>query len=176
MDRSQYPQSTPPQRDLLRGYGLQPGHRDEMMDLDGSVKPVWQRFITHLGNLSADQLAKRFARGDQYLRDAGVLYRQYDETVSVEREWPLSHIPVMLSEAEWQQISVGLIQRADLLENVVRDLYGPNDLVASGHLPATLLSQNPAWLRPMIGVTPAAENYLNLCPSRLAVARMANGG
>ncbi|MGB3278135.1 MAG: circularly permuted type 2 ATP-grasp protein, partial [Pseudorhodobacter sp.] len=32
----------------------------------------------------------------------------------------------------------------------------------SGQLPATLLSQNPAWLRPMVGVKPAAKNYLNL--------------
>ncbi|SMY09416.1 circularly permuted type 2 ATP-grasp protein [Flavimaricola marinus] len=162
MDNGQIQEQSQPLRELLQGYGLQSGHRDEMLNADGSVKPVWQQFINHLSNLSPDQLSKRFARGDQYLRDAGVLYRQYDEAVSVEREWPLSHIPVMLSEAEWKHISAGLIQRADLLEQVVRDLYGPNDLVASGHLPPTLLGQNPAWLRPMVGVKPATENYLNL--------------
>ena len=104
---------------------------------------------------------RRFARGDQYLRDAGVLFRQYDATVSSERDWPLSHIPVMLEDAEWATIAQGLIQRADLLEDVARDLYGPNELVATGQLPTTLLTQNPAWLRPLVGVTPPMGRYLN---------------
>jgi len=133
-----------------------------MLDASGQVKPVWAAFISHVCTLSDDDLAKRFARGDQYLRDAGVLFRQYDEAVSTEREWPLSHIPVIMEEAEWAQIASGLTQRADLLELVVRDLYGDNQLVASGQLPAGLLAQNPAWLRPLVGVKPAAKNYLNL--------------
>lgn len=148
-------------RELLASYAKTAGGRDEMLAADGSVKPAWAPFIDHISNLSADELAKRFARGDQYLRDAGVRYRQYEETDSTEREWPLSHMPVILSESEFADISAGLIERADLLEQVVRDLYGANDLVAAGQLPATLLSQNPAWLRPMVGVQPAAQNYLN---------------
>ncbi len=146
---------------MLEAYARVAGNRDEMLGADGLVKPAWEPFIDHVSNLPPDGLADRFARGDQYLRDAGVLYRQYDEAVSSEREWPLSHIPVILDEDEWQEISAGLIERADLLEEVVRDLYGNNDLVASGQLPATLLSQNPAWLRPMVGVRPAADNFLN---------------
>ncbi|WP_372988897.1 circularly permuted type 2 ATP-grasp protein [Sulfitobacter sp.] len=162
MQNSQHTQGTPGPRDLLTGYRQQAGNRDEMLDGAGNVKPVWQEFLDHLQRLDDVELTHRFARGGQYLRDAGVLYRQYDETVSVDRGWPLSHLPVMLSEAEWREISAGLIQRADLLEHVVRDLYGPGELVASGQLPATLLTQNPAWLRPMVGVKPANGNFLNL--------------
>ncbi|MGR3322638.1 MAG: circularly permuted type 2 ATP-grasp protein [Pseudooceanicola sp.] len=152
---------TPESNDLLAAYAARAGARDEMLNPDGTVKPVWRDFMAHLGRLSPQDLSRRFARGDQYLRDAGVLFRQYDDTVSSEREWPLSHVPVILEEREWAGISAGLIQRADLLEQVVRDFYGPNDLVRSGHLPATLLGQNPAWLRPMVGVTPPGGNFLN---------------
>jgi uncharacterized circularly permuted ATP-grasp superfamily protein/uncharacterized alpha-E superfamily protein len=154
------PPATPP--DLVAAYAQRWGGRDEMLDAQGCVKPAWSDFMEHFCGLSADDLTKRFGRGDQYLRDAGVLFRQYDETVSTEREWPLSHIPVILGEKEWSDIAAGLIQRADLLELVVRDLYGDNQLVADGHLPATLLGQNPAWLRPLVGVKPAAKHCLNL--------------
>lgn len=123
---------------------------DEMLFPDGTVKPVWRDFFEHLSRLSTEELGSRFSRGDQYLRDAGVLFRQYDETLSTEREWPLSHIPVIIGEDEWQVISDGLIERADLLEYILQDFYGDNTLVASGQLPAKLLSQNPAWLRPMV--------------------------
>ena len=153
------------QNDMLAAYTRQRGSEflanDEMLAHDGTVKPVWKKFIDHLNRLAHDELTKRFARGDQYLRDAGVLYRQYDESLSTEREWPLSHIPVLLHETEWATISAGLIERANLLESVVRDFYGPNELVASGQLPATLLSQNPAWLRPMVGQGSPELNYLN---------------
>ncbi|MEO9650880.1 MAG: circularly permuted type 2 ATP-grasp protein [Roseobacter sp.] len=151
-----------PLRDLLEGYdALGAAHSDEMRAPDGTIKPVWAGFFDHLSKFTPEELSLRFARGDQYLRDAGVLYRQYDETLSSEREWPLSHIPVILGEEEWQEISSGLIERADLLEYVLQDFYGPNDLVASGQIPATLLSQNPAWLRPMVGVSPKGEHLLN---------------
>lgn len=150
-------------RDLLGAYTAQfavgAAHTDEMLALNGTVKPVWAPFFEHLCRLTPEELSSRFARGDQYLRDAGVLYRQYDETLSHEREWPMSHIPVIMDENEWRNISAGLIERADLLEHVLRDFYGENKLVASGQLPATLLSQNPAWLRPMVGVG-AGDGYL----------------
>lgn len=150
---------------LVRAYAAQAvvpdSQNDEMLRPDGTVHPVWATFIDHLSNLGPDDRAVRFARGDQYLRDAGIQYRQYDETLSTEREWPLSHIPVLLGEAEWQTISDGLIERADLLEYVVRDFYGDNELVATDQLPATLLSQNPAWFRPMVGAETGDVNYLN---------------
>ncbi len=136
-------------------------HSDEMLAADGSIRPVWAKFAGHLANLTPDQLTARFAHGDQYLRDAGVLYRQYDETLSSEREWPLSHIPVLLDESEWESISAGLIERAELLEYVLQDFYGSNELVSTGQLPGTLLGQNPAWHRPMVGGMPTHTPLLN---------------
>ena len=44
-------------------------------------------------------------------------------------------MPVLIDEDEWRRSPTGLIQRADLLERVVADLYGENRLVADGHLP-----------------------------------------
>lgn len=158
-----YPQTGPSA--LVRAYAAQladhGAQNDEMLDSDGRVRPVWAGFLDHLSGLTPEELSARFSRGDQYLRDAGVLFRQYDESLSSEREWPLSHIPVLLGEAEWQTISAGLIERADLLEYVLRDFYGQNTLVETGQLPATLLSQNPAWLRPMVGAVRAGEDVLH---------------
>jgi uncharacterized circularly permuted ATP-grasp superfamily protein/uncharacterized alpha-E superfamily protein len=152
-------------QNLLASYGVQSSGKapknDEMLAQNGTVKPVWKAFFDHLSSLTPQELSARFARGDQYLRDAGVLYRQYDETLSTEREWPLSHIPVIISEDEWQVISDGLIERADLLEYILRDFYSDNTLVSSGQLPAQLLSQNPAWLRPMVGAAKQGTPLLN---------------
>lgn len=146
---------------LLSGYAPQPGVADELYDSAGEIRPVWRAFVRHLARLDESGIANRFNRGEQYLRDAGVFYRKYGAEAASERDWPLSHIPVLLSQEEWTRIATSLIERADLLERVVADLYGENRLLAEGHLPAELIAQNPAWLRPLVGVTPSSGHFLN---------------
>ncbi len=137
------------------------GVPDELMAGDGALRPVWRGLIEAIAATPHEELTDRFTRGDQYLRDAGVFYRRYGPQDSAERDWPLSHIPVLIAENEWKAISAGLIQRAELLERVVADLYGGNRLVADGHLPARLVAQNPEWLRPLVGITPRSGHFLH---------------
>ena len=103
---------------LIEGYDAPDGVADELLKPDGSLRPVWRPLINHLAALPPEALAQRFARGDQYLRDAGVYYRQYSDAGSTERAWPLSHIPVMIGQDEWAGLAEGIAQRADLLERV----------------------------------------------------------
>ena len=97
-----------------------------MVDADGVLRPVWKPLIDALDVLGSEELTRRFARADQYLRDAGVYYRVYDKAGAAERAWPLAHVPLLIDEREWQAIAAGLIQRAELFEAVVADIYGDN--------------------------------------------------
>lgn len=155
------PAPKPPAPDLFSDYRLDPGVADELFDAQGRMRPVWRRFVDRFSRLTPKEIAARFERGNLYLRDAGVFYRQYSNDPLQEREWPLSHIPVILHEDEWKQICEGLTQRADLLEAVMADLYGPATLVRDGHLPAELIAGSRQWLRPMVGVQPRGGHYLH---------------
>ncbi len=157
-DRAQAPDAT---ARLLAGYRALAGVHDELKDSAGKLRPAWSSFAAHFAELAPADIARRFARGDQYLRDAGVFYRQYGAGQSTERDWPLSHVPVLIAQAEWSRIEAGLIQRADLLERIVADLYGPGQLVAAGHLPASLVAMSPEFLRPLVGVKPRGGHFLN---------------
>ncbi|MCE6958932.1 circularly permuted type 2 ATP-grasp protein [Cereibacter sphaeroides] len=159
MDRRHRP--APGLPGLIEGYVPQRGVPDELLDAAGEIRPVWRNFIRHVAGLAPDELHRRFARGDQYLRDAGVFFRQYSAEGSDERAWPLSHIPVLLEEAEWRTLGEGLIQRAELMEALMADLYGPNRLVAEGVLPPALVAGNPEWLRPMVGLAPRGGHHLH---------------
>ncbi|EAQ05037.1 hypothetical protein OB2597_07125 [Pseudooceanicola batsensis HTCC2597] len=146
---------------LLTGYRPSPGVADELFDRAGEMRPVWTPFIRALSNLSEEELRAKFERGRQYLRDAGVYFRQYSGDPLNEREWPLSNIPVLLHETEWNEICRGLAQRANLLESVMADLYGPGRLLTGGHLPPRLITENSHWKRPMVGVQPRGGHYLH---------------
>ena len=73
---------------------------------------------------------------DRHLRESGVFYRVYEDPAGVERAWPLSHVPLLIDATEWDALKAGLVQRAELLEAVLADVYGPAELVREGRLPA----------------------------------------
>ena len=150
-----------PAASFLADYAPLPGVADELVDANGALRAVWRPFIEALAAQPPEELTRRFERGDQYLRDAGVYFRQYSGKGVEDRAWPLSHVPVMIHESEWATISEGLIQRAELLETVCAGLYGDGQLVKEGHLPASLVAMNKEWLRPMVGVRPRSGHYLN---------------
>ncbi len=61
-----------------------------------------------------------------------MFFRQYSQEGTSERAWPLAHVPVLIEEDEAARIAEGLVQRAELLEALLADLYGANRLVAEG--------------------------------------------
>lgn len=146
---------------LLETYRAFPGTHDELLDGDGAVRPLWRGLVDDLARMKPGEIEGRVARGDEYLRDAGVYLRQFGAG-DAERVWPLSHLPVLIHETDWSGLVAGLVQRAELLEAVAADIYGENRLVADGHLPAAIVAQSPEWLRPMVGVPPASGHRLNI--------------
>ncbi len=152
---------------LLDHYQPLPGVPDEMVDAQGIPRPLWADFVASLEDLGPDELARRFARADQYLRDAGVYYRVYDKVGENEREWPLAHIPLLIEESEWEAIGAGLTQRADLFEAIVADIYGAQTLVADGLMPPGLVASSPEFLRPFVGAKPVSGHFLHFCAFEL---------
>src|SRR6266850_3292624 len=145
---------------LLAGYRPLPGIFDEMMDAHGRLRAHWQPFLAMLAALGAEEINRRFAAADRHLRDSGVFYRVYEDPAGAERSWPLSHTPLVIGAAEWEQLKAGLIQRAELLESVITDAYGQAKLVKEGRLPAALIAGNPEFLRPIAGIAPPGGAHL----------------
>jgi uncharacterized circularly permuted ATP-grasp superfamily protein/uncharacterized alpha-E superfamily protein len=152
---------------LVAGYRPLAGIPDEMMDAEGNIRPGWRELIDAFEALGTEELTARFERADQYLRDAGVFYRKYDGAEGKERAWPLAHVPLLLDESEWTDITEGLVQRAELLERLVADIYGDNQLVKEGLLPPELIARNPEFLRPLVGVKPVSGHFLHFCAFEL---------
>ena len=160
---SQESKARPGQRRMAqwtRDYARLPGIPDEYIGQDGAPRAVWTRFFDAFAALSPADIERRFASADRHLREAGVTYRAPGETA--DRLWPLSHLPLIIDEADWQQLTAGIVQRAQLLEMVLRDLYGEGRLVAEGAIPAAAIAGSNEYLRAVCGVKPPGGRYLNL--------------
>src|SRR4029079_10823843 len=81
---------------------------------------------------------------------------------TADRLWPLSHLPLIIDETDWQQLTTGIAQRAQLLEMVLRDLYGEGRLVAEGAVPAAAIAGSNEYLRSVCGIKPPGGRFLQL--------------
>jgi uncharacterized circularly permuted ATP-grasp superfamily protein/uncharacterized alpha-E superfamily protein len=143
-----------------RGYARLPGIPDEYLTEDGTPREVWTRFFDAFAELTPADIERRFGAADRHLREAGVTYRAPGE--NADRLWPLSHLPLLIDDAEWQQLTAGIVQRAQLLELVLSDLYGEGRLVAEGAVPAAAIAGSSEYLRAVCGIEPPGGRYLNL--------------
>ena len=142
----------------VRDYARLPDIPDEYIGEDGP-RPVWTRFFEAFGSLAPADIERRFGAADRHLKEAGVTYRTPGE--SADRHWALSHLPLLIGESDWQQLSTGIAQRAHLLELVLRDLYGEGKLVADGAIPAAAIAGSHEYLRQICGIKPPGKRYLS---------------
>src|SRR5437667_2745812 len=143
-----------------RGYARLPGIPDEYIAQDDAPREVWTRFFDAFAELTPGDIERRFGSADRHLREAGVTYRAPGETA--DRLWPLSHLPLLIDETDWQQLTTGIVQRAQLLELVLSDLYGEGRLITEGAIPAAAIAGSTEYLRSVCGTKPPGGRYLNL--------------
>ncbi|MDE2277133.1 MAG: circularly permuted type 2 ATP-grasp protein, partial [Burkholderiales bacterium] len=156
--------SVPAAAHALAGQALpaESGVWDELRDATGTLRRPWQRFAAALpvpaGGLDvAADLDRRVEQVAQRIQLDGVTHNVYGDAAGAgagSRPWSLELLPQLIEPADWAAIEAGVVQRAELLQLMLADLYGPQRLLHEGLLPPALLLRHPGWLRPMIGVQP----------------------
>ncbi|WP_170294717.1 circularly permuted type 2 ATP-grasp protein [Roseospira navarrensis] len=151
-------------------YRPPPGVHDEMMAPDGSVRPHWADLMARLDALGPREMASRAERLRHLIRDNGVTYNVYGDPAGHDRPWMLDPVPLLVEDREWIDLERALIQRASLLNAVMKDLYGQRNLLSEGLVPASLVHANPSYLRPVVGARPDDGRFLHVLAVDLARA------
>ncbi len=154
---------------LFESYAATRGLYDEMLDVDGQVRPQWQQFRGLVEGLGLDEFSRRWEQAQAQLNENGMAYGVYgDDEAEGPRPWNLDALPLLIPTAQWQQVSAALVQRAQLLNLILADLYGPQQLLARGLLPPEILFAHPGFQRPYHGHVPPGGRYLHMYSADLA--------
>lgn len=165
----QFDDTHEPERIAVPIAGLaRTGHFDEFRAPDGNLRPEWQHFFSYLGDGGLGDLDRRMAALQRQIRDDGITYNVYSDDGGAQRPWSLDLLPYIISADEWTRLEAGIAQRAMLLSKIMRDIYGPQRLLADGLLPPALVLGNPGYLRPLAGCKPAGGTYLHIMAFDLA--------
>lgn len=97
-----------------------------------------------------DDLARAARQAEQLLAEHGVTYG--GDGPDGEQPWRLDPLPVVVDETEWARLDAALVQRAEVLDAVLHDLYGPRRLLDDRVLPPTAVLSHPGFLRAVDGL------------------------
>ena len=146
---------------------------DELFGEDGDLRPHWLTFFTSLKNIGQIEIEDRSRDILRLLKENGVTYNIYDDPSGLNRPWNLDIIPFLISKEEWKKIEPGLVQRAALLDLILKDIYGERKLIKNGLLPVELIYNHTGFLRQCVGISPQSKHSLILYSADLA--RSADG-
>lgn len=153
---------------LLEQYRQSVTGYDELLTAEGVMRPQYTRLIEDLARLGRYDLKHRSDVARRIVHEQGITYNVYGDARGMERPWQLDPVPFMLSASEWQGLETALVQRATLINKVLSDCYGDQDLIRSGWLPPALVFAQPDFLRPCHGVRPPQDTFLHLYAADLA--------
>ena len=135
------------------------GAWNEAYKQDGTVREHWQYLLGSLRAFGTEAFSARQQMVDRLLRDDGATYNDYGQGLAG-RDWKLDPIPLLIDSREWAHIEAGVRERAELLNLVLRDLYGQRELIRLGVIPAELVFGHRDFLRPCHGITLPGEQQL----------------
>lgn len=129
---------------LLAGYRPLPGRHDELLGADGKLRPQWRALVSAFSDMSPELRHRAATAAAGQLRANDIAYISSD--THHPRPWRLDVFPFLITPEDWTQLARGLVQRARLLNAIVGDLYGPQQTLARGLIPAPMVFASPEFM------------------------------
>lgn len=139
---------------------------DLFADAPAPISDKWRAVASGLASIAEGDAGTLHDLAARHIADLGMTFRVAGD--DQERSWPLTPMPLIIGAAEWGQIERGLIQRATLFERLAEDIYGPQRVIAEGHLPAAVIAGSPYFARKMLGRGPTSGHFIHVYAADLA--------
>jgi uncharacterized circularly permuted ATP-grasp superfamily protein/uncharacterized alpha-E superfamily protein len=150
------------------GYLSRSKRFDELLRAPGEAREHWGDLMAELNLLGPSEFRHRAETSRRLVQEQGITYNVYGDARGMERPWQHDPLPVVMNQREFQGIEKALTQRATLINKVIADAYGPQELIRSAWLPPALLFGQPEFMRPAHGIQPPGGTFLHFYAADLA--------
>ncbi|MEL4454761.1 circularly permuted type 2 ATP-grasp protein [Lutimonas vermicola] len=133
---------------LFHNYLLDFSNYEELLTDESKIKPEWETLLGNLRAIGSKDLISKQADIDWLLEENGVTYNVYNDPKGLNRPWNLNIIPFIIHQNEWNTIEKGIQQRSEVLNLVLKDVYGKRELLSKGIIPPEVIYAHRGFLRP----------------------------
>ena len=155
---------------LFAHYLAAPDGFDEMLDADRAPRAHWRAMLSFLEHEAPGMMRQRRDTVQRQVRENGVTYNVSADAGNRQRPWDLNTLPLVLPHDEWSGIEAAVIQRATLLNKIMKDVYGQQEMLREGLLPPALIHGHAGFLRPCHGMRHHDDIALHFYAADLARA------
>lgn len=141
-------------------YPASDSRHDEIIAGDGQLRPHWHYVLDSLHGLG--DMAGRQQKALRILRDDGATYNIYGDSTGESSTWNLDLVPNIIASEVWADAESGLLERSELFNLLLRDIYGERTLLKSGVIPPEALFCHRGFLRACHGIQLPGEQDLIL--------------
>lgn len=134
---------------------------DEAFSPDGEIRAHWRYLLESMQTLGLDGIEERQIKAQRILRDDGATYKVYNDPAH-NQSWQLNPIPLLIDSEAWSQVESALVERAELFNLILDDVYGPRSLIKQRVIPPELLYAHAGFLRACNGLKLKGEQQLIL--------------
>ncbi len=139
---------------------------DELLTAEGDPRAGCVDVVRRIQDLGPELLERQRA-AEAVINSLGVTFTLYTEEGSIDRNWPVDVVPRIITRAEWDDVSAGLVQRLAALNLFIDDLYHDQHVIADGVFPAELLAESPGFRPECRGINPAGGVWAHVSGSDL---------
>ncbi|WP_179019649.1 circularly permuted type 2 ATP-grasp protein [Winogradskyella forsetii] len=132
---------------LFENYFSASTRYDELLTSKMEIKDNWKVLSQNLSKIGPETLALKQTEIDWLLAENGVTYNVYNDPKGLNRPWDLNVVPYIIHQNEWNKVEKGIQQRAELLNLVLKDLYGKRELLKNGIIPPEVIYAHSGFLR-----------------------------
>ena len=119
-----------------------------------NVRESYRGLARWLAEAPEGLLQARSRQAELFFRRMGITFAVYGDAESSERLIPFDVAPRIIGASEWAGLEAGLIQRVRAINLFLADIYGPQECLKAGVLPAELVLTNPHYAPEMQGRRP----------------------
>jgi uncharacterized circularly permuted ATP-grasp superfamily protein len=145
---------------------MRTGQFDEMEGIRNGgapdIRTAYAQLKRWLDETPSDVVDARRSQAELFFRRIGITFAVYGDNESTERLIPFDIIPRVLTKTEWTGLEKGLTQRVNALNAFLADIYGPQECIRAGIVPADLVFQNPHFRPEMIGFEVPHGKYVHI--------------
>ena len=135
---------------------------DELFLDKGQPRPQAASLIKWMQALGSEQLQQHQETVQIALFKLGITFNVYSDRQGVERVFPFDIIPRIISAQEWEKLEKGLKQRIMALNLFLGDIYGEQRILTDGKIPPQVINSAAGFLKPCIGIKPAAGVWCHI--------------
>jgi uncharacterized circularly permuted ATP-grasp superfamily protein/uncharacterized alpha-E superfamily protein len=152
---------------LLESYQPSASAFDELTTGHGRVRPRWEHVLEVFAGMGGDATEAAQDKAQRLMEENDVTFSvQGDRDAS--RQWRLDLFPLLIAPDEWSAIERGVVQRTQLLNRLLGDLYGAQRVLKDGLLPPGLVYSNSQFLRPCTSIGVRDDLHLHFVAYDLA--------